>query len=365
MKSNDFLLSSMGHMEDDFLMEANEYSPNMKKYNHPLRIALIAAAVVVLLAGTVLAATYQLWSPGLAGWFGADEEAQEALLDSGMTSLVYGEPVTMENGLTLEVQQMLCDGQETTVTVRYSAPEPGWFTWDNRSWATQFTHPRLTIGGTDLGFGGGGFDQETATDTEAYMTWFFRGDCADLDGETVTLTLETPQNLPELLDDFDANFHTINGAEDEAIIRNDPLILWEPVTLTWTMEDMSTAISKTLEGSFTGEYDGTTMTIENVVWTPVSIRFTMTEGLELMERGVLYSTGIVLTDGTHIDWYGCLGEVNAVPEDYDPETLPGYYTFDTIVMDPDSIAGITFAAWENTPIDPEVGDITVFTLPLQ
>ena len=55
MKSIDFLLSSMGDMEDDFLMEANDYSPKTKKRNHTMRIALIAAAVAVLLAGAVYA----------------------------------------------------------------------------------------------------------------------------------------------------------------------------------------------------------------------------------------------------------------------------------------------------------------------
>ena len=327
-----------------------------------LRPVWIVAALLAFCT-VALAATYKLWSPGLTSHFGADEAAQDALLDSGMTSLVDAEPVTMENGLTLEVQQVLCDGQEITISVRYSAPESGWFTWDNQGWATQFTHPVLTIGDTDFGPGGGGFENETVTDTEAYMTWSFLGDCAALDGETMTLTLITPPRLSEMLDDFEANFDTINGAEDEAIIRNDPLILWEPVTLSWTL-DMATSIGKELEGSFSGVYNDETITIEDVRLTPLSIRFTVTEGLDTVEA--LYPTGIVLTDGTTVGFTsGHLGEIDAVPEGFEPDMLPGYYTFDTTILDLDSIAGITFAAWANTPVDPEVGDITVFTLPLK
>lgn len=195
------------------------------------------------------------------------------------------------------------------------------------------------------------------------MTWLFLGDCAELDGEAVTLTLRTPTNLSEMLNDFDANFDTINGAEDEEIIRNDPLILWEPVTLSWTL-DMMTSISKELEGSFSGVYNDETITIRDVTLTPVSIRFTLTEGLDTVEA--LYPTGIVLTDGTTVGWIGGhLGEVDAVPEGFEPDTLPGYYTFDTTILDLNSIAGITFAAWANTAVEPEAGDVTVFTLPLK
>lgn len=360
----DMVLWAMTDISEDLILNAQEVSVAKNNKYRTLRIALIAAVVVVLLAGTVLAATYyKLWSPGLASHFGADETAQESLMESGMTSLIYGEPVTLENGLTLEVQQVLCDGQETTVSVRYHAPEFGWFTWDNCGWATQFTIPQLTIGERELECIEGGFDTETTTGTEAYMTWLFLGDCAELDGEAVTLTLRTPTNLSEMLNDFDANFDTINGAEDEEIIRNDPLILWEPVTLSWTL-DMMTSISKELEGSFSGVYNDETITIRDVTLTPVSIRFTLTEGLDTVEA--LYPTGIVLTDGTTVGWIGGhLGEVDAVPEGFEPDTLPGYYTFDTTILDLNSIAGITFAAWANTAVEPEAGDVTVFTLPLK
>ena len=361
----DVIIWAMDDIAEDLILNAQEVSDMKKNKSRTLRIALIAAAVVVLLAGTVLAATYKLWSPGLANWFGADEEAQEAMMDSGMTSMIYGEPVTLENGLTLEVQQVLCDGKETSITVQYSAPEAGWFTRENRKWASMITVPQFCIGSRTFQYTTGGFDKETITDTEAYMTWTFACDCSSFDGQIVTLTLLTGGDREEIAKRQDPD---IPGSGE--IIRNDPLLLSEDVSFSWTL-DMSTAISKTLEGSFSETYNGSTVTLENVVLTPVSIRFTMTEGLELFDNpsknaDALHPTGIVLTDGTVIGWHtGGVGYHEVMPEEAEPETLPGYYTFDTTVLDLDSISGITFATWANTPVDSEVGDVTVFTLPLK
>ena len=360
----DVIIWAMDDIAEDLILNAQEVSDMKKNKSRTLRMALIAAAVIVLLAGTVLAATYKLWSPGLASRFGADEETQEALLESGMTTMIFGEPVTLENGLTLEVQQVLCDGQETTITVRYSAPESGWFTRENRKWATIITRPQLRIGTREFQDTTGGFDQDTVTEFEAYMTWTFACDCSTFDGQTITLTLLTGGDREEIAKRQDPD---IPGSGE--IIRNNPLLLSEDVSFSWTL-DMSMAISKALNGNFSGTYHETVLSIEDVVLTPVSIRFTLTEGLDLIEAAdnedALYPTGIVLTDGTEIGWNsGGIGLRDAVPVGYEPETLPGYYTFDTAVLDLDSIAGITFAAWANTPVDPEVGDVTVFTLPLK
>ena len=75
---------------------------------------------------------------------------------------------------------------------------------------------------------------------------------------------------------------------------------------------------------------------------------------------------MVLTDGTEVRFNSGGMESVDLSNDADwPDSLSGYYSFDTVVMDLDSIAGVTFSSWANTPVDPEVGDITVFTLLLQ
>lgn len=360
----DIIIWAMNDIAEDLILNAQEVTNVKKIKSRTVRAALIAAAVVVLLTGTVLAASYKLWSPGLVNWFGADEAAQEALLDSGMTSLIYGEPVTLENGLTLEVQQVLCDGQETAITVRYAAPESGWFTRENRKWATIITRPQLRIGNREYQNTTAGFDGETVGDTEAYMTWTFACNCSALDGETVTLTLLTGGDREEI-----AERQKVDMPEAAEIILNDPILLTEDVSFSWTL-DMSMAISKTLDGVFSGEYNGNAMTVENVVLTPVSIRFDVTEGLNLIQTvGVtdaLYPTGIILTNGTMIGWHsGGIGNRYPDLESEEPDTLPGYYTFDTVILDLDSISGITFASWANN--SGEIGEDvdTAFTLMLK
>ena len=350
---DDILINAMTDIADDLVLEAQEV-PDMKNSNSRIvRITLIAAIVVVLLAGTVLAATYKLWSPGLSSWFGADEAAQDALLDSGMTSLIYGEPVALENGLTIQVQQVLCDGSGIYVTARYSAPQAGWFTPENKKWATNNTHSSLTIGDVSMAPKSWGFDTENYD--AAYMTWYYAGDCAGLGGNTATLRIWPTVNMEEYLE--------TESEENAESIRNDPLILTNEVSISWTM-DTALAISKTLENSITGEYDSIPLTIENIVLTPVSIRYDVTEGFDLQE--VLYSTGVVLTDGTEIRWHGGSTEIPyyAIPEG-EPIVAHGYYTLNETILDLDSVAGITYAAWANTPVDPEVGDVTVFVLPLK
>ena len=358
MRSSDFLYL-LADVDDDLILSTQEVPDmkNMKKNpSRTLRIVLIAAAVFVMLAGTVLAATYNLWSPGLASQFGADEAAQEALLESGMASLTGDPSVTMENGLTMTVEQTLCNGVETIVVVRYDVPEENWLSRENRKWATIYTLSSLEIGNMSYPASGSGFDQNTLSDTMAYMILRFQGDGSTQSGEKATLHLQPPTNVEQ--------------SDDNAISQENPLLLSDAVDISWTW-DSTSSLSKSLEGIFSGEYTGKTMTIEDVILTPISIQFTMTEGLNMVGNPAenpeaLYPTGIVLTDETTIGWNGGhLGEADAVPVDYEPETLSGYFTFDTTVLDLDSIAGITFAAWADTPIDPEVGDVIVFTLPLQ
>ena len=357
MNSKVFLLSSMGDMEDEFLMEANEYSSKMKKHTRPMRVALIAAAVAVLLAGTVLAATYKLWSPGLASWFGADEAAQEAMLESGMTSLTGNPSVTMENGLTLTLEQVFCDSVETCVVVRYDTPEDGWFTWENRGMATMNSFPVLTIGGTDFSDTGGGFESTSVGDKTAYMIWRFEGDTTSLSGQPATLRIIPSGDLRATAEEMHLD------PEETEVLLNDPLILSTEISFSWTLE-LGDIISKTLEGSFVGEYEGVSFSFRDVVLTPISIRFTA-EGWEEAET-LLYPIGLVLADGTFVEFNsGHLGEVDAVPEGYVQETWPGYYTFDTTIMDLDSIAAFAFADWSNPPVGLETGDMTVYTLSLK
>ena len=364
MRSSEFLYL-LADVDDDLILSTQEI-PDMKKNpSRTLRIVLIAAAVFVLLAGTVLAATYKFWSPGLASHFGADEAAQEALLDSGRTQLTGGQNATQDNGLRLTLEQVLCDGTQTTLSIRWDSPESGWFTPEKRKWACMFLTPSLTIGEREFKLYNTGFDQDTITDTSAYMIWSFWGDCSDLNGQTAVLTLQAIGNLDE----------AITLLASDSIVRaqgvsSDPLLLNAPVSLSWTL-DIAATPSKALDGSFSGVYNGRTITFEDVVLTPVSVRFTVTQGLELFGNpaeiaDALYPTGIVLADGTEIGWTsGGTGSADAVPVDYEPETLSGYYTFDKTVLDLDSIVGITFAAWADTSVDPEVGDVIVFTLPLQ
>ena len=370
MKSND-MLSLLGGLDDDLILGAKE----PVKSRRPLHAIWLIAAVLIL-STAALATALSHWSPGLASQFGADETAQEQLLESGMTSLIDAEPVTLENGLKLTLQQVICDGYEITVVVYYEAPEPGWFTWNNRMWATMYTFPSLTIGDQSFFPSGNGFDLDTVTDTSAYMTWSFADDGspldmkdAELDGQPATLSFKTMGNTEQLLSDLEAQEpqydqwgNPLTGPEAAEAFRNDPLILSEEVSFSWTMS-MASSIQKSLEGSFTGEYEGITFTLENVVLTPISIRFTMTEGEEILD--LLYDTGIVLTDGTEISWTsGGMYNSNSEAEGAEESEWTGYYAFDTTVLDLDSIAGINYSLWAATPVTPEE-TVTVYTLPLQ
>jgi hypothetical protein len=350
---HDVLVWALEDIADDLILNSQKVSVTKKCRSRTWKIILLAATVMILLSGTVLAATYKIWSPGLASYLNADEQAQDVLLESGMTSLTSNPSVTLENGLTLTVEQVFCDGSETGVVVRYDAPEDGWLTSDNRSLATMYTFPSLTIGDTTLAQVGGGFDQASVADTTAYMIWMFEGDTAPWHGETATLVLTPPDDLKDVTEPIDA----------------DPLILTRAASLCWTLE-LSETISKTFEGGFTGVYNGHSLTIEDVTLTPISICFTLTEGLELNDPeqtdDALYPIGVVLADGTNVGWNsGHLGEVDAVPEGYEPESLPAYYAFDTAILDLDSIVGINFGAWADTSVNSERGEMIAYTLPLQ
>lgn len=366
------MLSLLGGVDNDLILRAKE----AKTSRRPLHAIWLVAAVLIL-STAVLATALSLWSPGLASQFGADETAQEQLLESGMTSLIDAEPVTLENGLKLTLQQVICDGYEITVVVYYEAPEPGWFTWENRFHAMTHIIPTLTIGDMTFFRSSDGFDLDTVTDTSAYMTWSFTaGDCipldihsADLDGQNATLSLKPPVNYEEVLADmetqapqYDRWDNPLTGPEAVEAIRNDPLILSEEISFSWTMS-MASSIQKSLEGSFTGEYEGITFTLENVVLTPISIRFTMTEGEEILD--LLYDTGIVLTDGTEISWHcGGIYNPDSEAESAAGNEWTGYFTFDSTVLDLDSIAGINYSLWAATPVTPGE-EVTVYTLPLK
>lgn len=324
---NTELLSIIGDVDDALILEAKQ----PPKPRHSIRPVWIAAAILALVTVAVAAAA-RLWSPGLANRLGAATAAQEALLDSGMTSLIDGRTVTTENGLQLTLEQVLSDGQEITISVRYDAPAGGWFTRENRRWATLYTVPSLVIGNVEFTCSTSGFDPGSVTDNTAYMIWTFSGDCSDLDGKEAVMTLQ-PVHTPEVAED----------------IINNPLILTNPVSLAWTLE-LNSALSRTLAGPFSGTYiggqnDGTPFTVEDVTVTPISVCFTLTDGLEL--RDMMFVTGVVLKDGTTVGIVsgGATGD-NAGLAGYVPETVTFYYTLDTTIVDLDSISGITFGAWD-------------------
>jgi hypothetical protein len=333
------LFWALNDMDERLIQEANEpqnakASNRTKRYLRP--VWLVAA--VLILCTAAAAATSRLWSTGMASLFGGDETAQKTLTENGMTSLIYGAPVQLDNGLTITLEQVLCDGATTTLALRFDAPETGWITQENQTYATAFLGASLTIGDEAFNLTTWGFELDSASETSAFLNLSFGGDCGALDGQTAVLTMKP--NTAKML-------AVCEDMPDEAeAIQNDPLLLSEEVSFSWTLE-MSEAICKRLEGSFSGEYEGMTITVEDVTLTPVSITFITTEGADLREK--LYVHGFILEDGT---------EIGLSDGGYN------YFGFDTVVEDLDSITGIAFASFAEAPVAWEDAT-TVFVLSLK
>lgn len=142
MKNSD-IFWALYDMDDDLIREAKE-APMMKTNNvHPVRIMLIAAAVVVLLAGTALAIS-ELWAPKLAALFGADEKQQE-LLDVGFVQNIGVSD--SDNGVTITAEQLIGDANGVYILYSIKADDPKLLS------AWTFPHYKLTLDGESRGKG--------------------------------------------------------------------------------------------------------------------------------------------------------------------------------------------------------------------
>lgn len=340
MKSED-MLNILSEMDDALITRAYTTS---KKRKFPRTFGVLIAAVILCTA--VSAATYSLWSPGIASYFGADQEAQEELIDQGITAFVDTAAATLDNGLTIQMQQLLWDGEMLTVSICYQAPENGWLTEENLAMAAIRTIPSLKIGAAEFPCSASGFEQTSVTAQTAYMICSFQGNFDQLDGETAVLTLAPA-----------------SGEESMAPQANeDPLMLRSPIAFSWKF-NLAEAATRTEQGPFTAEYHGSAIIIEDVTITPVSIRFAVTESDELITAA--YPMGVELRDGTIVSFIsGYTGAPSASQEGESDEQKSAYYVFESTILDMDSISNIVFAAVSESSANSAEPAIA-FVLPLQ
>lgn len=329
MKSDD-MLNILGDLDDTLITRADI---GTKKRRLPRTFGILLAAV--LLCTAVSAATYRLWSPGLVNFFGAKEPEQEALLDQGATSLVYNEPITLESGLVLQVQQILYDGQELTISICYQSPEEGWFTEDALHTAAMNTIPALQIGSERFPCTSSGFEQTATTVQTAYLICRFQGDFAKADGEAASLTL--------------------SPAVTDGKVTDAALVPAEPIQVSWTL-NLSEAATKSIAGPFEAAYDDNAISIDNITISPVSIRFAAIEDEELISTA--YPIGVRLRDGTLVPFTsGYTGTPEAVKEGEAAERLSAYYVFASPVLELDQISDLVFASFSEQSGKNEEPDI--------
>lgn len=118
---NEQILRAISDIENELILAAKEdMAMTKKKTVRPLRIALIAAAAILLLAGTVLAA-YQLhvWHTMMEAQYEPDE-AQKEMVDPAMHDV--GVSVT-QDGCTYTIRQILGDDYFMAVALDVQLPE--------------------------------------------------------------------------------------------------------------------------------------------------------------------------------------------------------------------------------------------------
>lgn len=335
------MLKILSNIDDTLITRADITS---RKRTFPRPFGILVAAV--LLCTAVSAATYSLWSPGIASFFGADQEVQEELLEQGVTSLVDAAPVTLDNGLIIEMQQVIYDGELLTVSICYQAPEEGWFTKENLASAAISTIPSLKIGAVEFPCSASGFEQASITAQTAYLICSFQGSIHELDGETAVLTL-APADAEESADHQNTD---------------SPLLLRSTIQFPWKL-NLSETKSRTEQGPYSAEYRGQTITVENITITPLSIRFCANESDELIAAA--YPMGVQLQNGTVVPFSsGYTGAPNASPEGDKAEQKSAYYVFESAILDMDSICKIVFAAVPESSGNSSKPAIA-FSLPLQ
>ena len=189
---------------DALKQEVLNMQNNHKTTGHPRRIAL-ALAAAMLLTVTGLAATWRLWQPKMAELFGASAEAQEALLDRGVTQVLGLSD--SDNGITITAEQIIGDENGFFVLFRIDSEDPELLNYmvqpdlraeldDDIADSVYGTHRRYIRGGQQV------WDEEAghfASMTPMYFYWQAHGEeGVDLTGHTVTFTVEE-------FDDFTTN----------------------------------------------------------------------------------------------------------------------------------------------------------------
>lgn len=119
MKELEFL-EIMGYLADDLVIQAKETPIKQHKLTHPVKLALIAAAIAVLLAMTV-SAVYVLhnWDDIFLNRFQPTDTVKtqtDGYLDSPIASAA-------RNGVTLSVEQTITDGNVFYAVVSLRLPE--------------------------------------------------------------------------------------------------------------------------------------------------------------------------------------------------------------------------------------------------
>lgn len=336
MKSDD-MLNILSDLNDALITRADI---GTKKRRRPRTFGILLAAV--LLCTAVSAATYRLWSPGLASFFGAKELEQEALLDQGAASLVYNEPITLKSGLVLQVQQILYDGQELTISICYQSPEEGWFTEESLHTAAMNTLPALQVGDKRFPCTSSGFEQDATTAQTTYLICRFQGNFEKADGEAAVLTL--------------------SPAVTDGKITGTALVPAEPIQVSW-MLNLSEAAVESISGPIETAYNGNAISIENITLSPVSIRFTAIEDEDLISTA--YPMGVRLRDGTLVPFTsGYTGTPEAVKEGEAAEKLSAYYVFASPILRLDQISELVFASFPEQSGKNEEPNIA-FSIPLR
>lgn len=309
--------------------------------------ALLTAAALMLSLAVTAMATYELWQPVWAEYFGVNEKQQTAMMEEGTTELVDGASVTVksintEANFTITAEQVIGDKHTLQVLLKFTSDTPGAFTKEFMRNATILSPIRITINGKDPDLtGGGGFLRDTADDYSCYYQ--FQTECLvdDWKDSTIVITGVFSKNTQELLDD-----PTISE-EDKKTTRElweieqiNPLRL-EDWNLSFSLQDLADT-TKTIELNKSVDIAGEAVTVDYIDISPISLYIKYNSALD--ESLEPYSGELTLSDGNTISF-----ELDSCNEYNDWLYFLDYKTYEG-VLDVSKVVSITLRDRESQEI---------------
>ncbi|MEA4894701.1 MAG: DUF4179 domain-containing protein [Oscillospiraceae bacterium] len=288
------------------------------------KFPIVLAAVIAVLGVTAAAAAYLIqWNDKLAERFGANEEQQNQLASDNAIASV--DQTVTENGLTVTAVQTLGDKNGIYLLFDIKAPEGITLSDTNL-----FEGTDVEIAGISSGVNrSGGFMSDTDTNASAsgqaneryYMLWLSNTEQEDWNGKKITVSFSDLQADKGKLD-----MYTVLEGE------------WE---LSWTLSYMDE--TQTFEINQSYDITGHEVLVESIELSPLSMTIDLSgTGLEqlienagLDELGTLFTSSLMLCDGTTFQSFGGPGSENWTKTEYS-STI----SFNKI-LDVDQLTGLT------------------------